>query len=83
MPELGEPADIVLLDTQDNYRVSKIEQTRAWNLQQGTMLYWNPEAPDTQFFFNDRDPNDGTLFTVLFDISRGKNGERIREFRFP
>jgi hypothetical protein len=83
MPELDEPADVVLLDTENDYRVMPIEQTRAWNPQQGTMLYWNPQAPETQFFFNDRDPQDGTLFTVLFDISRGESGQRVREYRYP
>ena len=80
MPQPTEPAEILLLDTMDEYRARKVDETRGWNLQQGTMFYWNPEAPDTQFFFNDRDPADGTIFTVLFDISRD---ERVREFRFP
>jgi hypothetical protein len=80
MPQPTEPAEILLLDTMDEYRARNVDETRGWNLQQGTMFYWNPEAPDTQFFFNDRDPADGTIFTVLFDISRG---ERVREFRFP
>lgn len=82
MPRVDEPADIVLLDTENNYRAKPIEQTRGWNLQQGSMMYWNPEAPETQFFFNDRDSRDGKMFTVLFDISRGKNGERVREYRY-
>jgi len=46
------------------------------------MLYWNPETPETQFFFNDRDPKTGEVFCVLFDITAGGNGRRIREFRF-
>ncbi len=79
MPEPGEPADIVLIDTQQNDRVVSIEQSRGWNFQQGTMFYWNPEAPDTQFFFNDRDPATGKLFTVLYDIA---SRTRVREFRF-
>ena len=83
MPEVHEPADVVLLDTHNEYAVKRVDQTRGWNPQQGTMLYWNPAVPETQFFFNDRDPQDGTVFTVLFDISRGENGERVREFRFP
>lgn len=83
MPQLDEPADILLLDTQDDYRAFRVDQTRGWNLQQGTMFYWNPEAPRTQFFFNDRDPADGKVFTVLFDVSRGAHGERIREYRYP
>ena len=47
------------------------------------MLYWNPEAPETQFFFNDRDPETGRVFCVLFDIARGENGRRVKEYRFP
>ena len=79
MPAPNEAADVVLLDASDNYTVTKIEETRAWNFQQGTMFYWNPEAPDTQLFFNDRDPASNHVFTVLFDIRERK---RIREFRF-
>ena len=33
------------------------------------MFYWNPAAPATQFFFNDRDPETHKIFTVLFDIA--------------
>lgn len=82
MPELDEPADIVLLDTQNNFEPKRIAQTRGWNLQQGAMMYWNPDAPDSQFFFNDRDPITGDPFAVLFDISKGENGRRIHEYRF-
>ena len=46
------------------------------------MLYWNSESQETQFFFNDRDPATNKVFCVLFDISRGANGERVREYRF-
>ena len=79
MPEPGEPADIVLIDTQQDYRVSQVDQSRAWNFQQGTMFYWHPKAADTQFFFNDRDPETNDIFTVLYDIKQGK---RLREYRF-
>ncbi len=46
------------------------------------MFYWNPQAPETQFYFNDRDPDSGKVFTVLFDTSQGAAGERVREFRY-
>jgi hypothetical protein len=82
MPEPGEAAEIVLLDTQKNYEARPVERTRAWNFQQGTMLYWNPEAPETQFFFNDRDPKTHEVFCVLFDISKGDNGQRVAEYHF-
>lgn len=79
LPEGHEPADVVLIDTANDYQVRKVDESRAWNPQQGTMFYWNPVAPDTQFFFNDRDPLTGKVFTVLFDIEAGK---RLREYRF-
>lgn len=82
MPRPGEVANIVLLDTQKNFTPRIVTQTRAWNFQQGTMLYWNPAAPETQFFFNDRDPKTHEVFCVLFDISRGANGQRVTEYRY-
>jgi hypothetical protein len=82
MPSANDPAEIVLLDTMDNYSERVIDRTLAWNPQQGTMLYWNPMSPETQFFFNDRDPKTGKVFCVLFDMSSGPNGSRVREYRF-
>ncbi|QXD26157.1 hypothetical protein F7C95_09885 [Opitutia bacterium ISCC 51] len=79
LPEGHEPADVILIDTQNNNQVIKIEESRGWNPQQGTMFYWNPLKPDTQFFFNDRDQKTGKVFTVLYDIEKK---QRIREYRF-
>ena len=53
---------------QKNYAETKVEETRGWNPQQGAMIYWNPEQPSRQFFFNDRDPKTGKVFTALYDI---------------
>ncbi|MFP6879990.1 MAG: hypothetical protein VCA34_03520 [Roseibacillus sp.] len=79
MPEPGEAATIILVDTRQDNKILRIEKTHAWNPQQGTMFYWNPLAAETQFFFNDRDLNTGKIFTVLYDIEKKK---RIREYRF-
>ena len=79
MPAADDAADIVLLDTQNDYAARKVDETRAWNPQQGTMRFWNPDAPDTQFFFNDRDPATNRIFCVLFDIEQNR---RVREYRF-
>jgi hypothetical protein len=79
LPEGHEPADIVLIDSKNDYKVTKIEESRGWNPQQGTMFYWNPLKPDTQFFFNDRDPKTEKIFTVLYDIEKKK---RVREYRY-
>jgi hypothetical protein len=82
MPQAGDAAEIVLIDTHANNALRVVDQTRAWNPQQGTMLYWNPEAPETQFFFNDRDPKTNDVFCVLFDLAQGKRGQRVAEYRF-
>ena len=49
LPGPGDPADVVLLDVESGYKVRVVDQSRGWNLQQGTMFYWNPEAAETQF----------------------------------
>lgn len=80
MPTASDAAGIGLIEVQDKARrLTIIEQTHAWNFQQGTMFYWNPAHPNTQFFFNDRDPRTNRIFTVLYDIESRK---RIAEFRF-
>ena len=78
MPGPDDPAEIVLLDVEKEYAETKVDETRGWNPQQGTMLYWNPESQENQFFFNDRDRKTGKVFCVLFDRERG----RVKEFRF-
>lgn len=79
MPKPVEEAEIVLIDTKQGNLISQIDRTLAWNFQQGTMFYWNPDSPLTQLFFNDRNPQTGKVFTVLYDVKKQK---RIREFRF-
>jgi hypothetical protein len=79
MPGPQDAAEIVLLDAQKNYAEMKVEETRGWNPQQGAMIYWNPEQPSRQFFFNDRDPKTGKVFTALYDVVDRK---RVREYRF-
>ena len=79
MPNPGDSAHVVLIDTEQQNKVVRVDQTRAWNFQQGTMFYWNPVSPGTQFFFNDRDPDTNRIFTALFDIRENK---RLREYRF-
>jgi hypothetical protein len=79
MPRVDDFAEVVLIDTQRGNAVTVVDRTRAWNLQQGTMLFWHPQRAETQFFFNDVDPQSGAVFTVLYDIEQRR---RIREFRF-
>ena len=79
MPGPNDPANFGLIDTKNDYRMKVIEQSRGWNPQQGTMFYWNPAKPETQFFFNDRERKTGKVFCVLYDIEQAR---RIREYRF-
>ncbi len=79
MPKPEEAATIIVIDTHDDNKILRLDKTHAWNPQQGTMFYWNPLAPETQFFFNDRDVKTGEVFTVIYDIEKKK---RVREFRF-
>ncbi len=79
MPLPDEAASIFVIDTRDNNKIIYLDKTYAWNPQQGTMFYWNPNEPETQFFFNDRDLETGKVFTVLYDVSERK---RVKEYRY-
>ena len=79
MPNPEEAATIFILDTHDDNKIIRLDKTKAWNPQQGTMFYWNPLAPDTQFFFNDKDDETGEVFTVIYDVEQKK---RVREYRY-
>lgn len=79
MPAPAEAADVVLVETKNKNTVNQIDQSHAWNPQQGTMFYWNPKAADTQLIFNDRDLKTNHVFAVLYDIAKHK---RIKEYRY-
>ena len=77
MPKPEEAAVVILVDTEQNNKIIRVDKTHAWNPQQGTMFYWNPQAPETQFFFNDRDVKTGRVFTVLYDMQRKQTRARV------
>jgi len=79
MPEPEDAAKIFIIDTKKDNKIIYLDETHAWNPQQGTMFFWNPNAAKTQFFFNDRDVKTGKVFTVLYDIKKKK---RIKEYRY-
>ena len=79
LPTPEEFATVILVDTHHDNKIIRLDKSHAWNPQQGTMFYWNPLKPETQFFFNDRDINTGKVFTVLYDIEK-KN--RVQEYKF-
>jgi hypothetical protein len=79
LPNPEEFATVMLVDTHHDNKIIRLDKCHAWNPQQGTMFYWNPLKPETQFFFNDRDVKTGKVFTVLYDIEERR---RICEYRF-
>ncbi len=79
LPKPEEFATVILIDTKDHNKIIKLDKCHAWNPQQGTMFYWNPLEPESQFFFNDRDITTGEVFTVLYDIEKRK---RIGEYKY-
>ncbi len=83
LPGKGEAANVNLihLDSKKDgrYKVEKLDESQGWNPQQGTMFFWNPHEPDHQFFFNDRDPKTGVVFTVLYDV---KKSQRVKTYNY-
>ena len=79
MPHPEEAAKVIIIDTKKDNKIIYLDETHAWNHQQGTMFYWNPLAAETQFFFNDKDVETGDVFVVVYDIVKKK---RLREFRY-
>ena len=65
MPAPGEAAAIGLADSQTG-RFEKVAETRAWNLQQGAMLHWNPLNPESQIIYNDLKDDD--IVSVVLDV---------------
>jgi hypothetical protein len=71
LPEAHESAGIGLVDAQTG-KFERITETRAWNLQQGTMLHWLPQNPDTESIHNDRSPdNPGDIISTIVNIKTG------------
>jgi hypothetical protein len=68
LPSGDEPAGIVLIEAKSK-KLTRIAETRAWNLQQGAMLHWNPLAPNDELLFNDRQGDQ--LVTVALNIHSG------------
>ncbi len=79
MPRPEDAAVIMLVDTHNDNKLIPLDKTHAWNPQQGTMFYWHPQQPETQFIFNDRDVKTGEVFAVLYDIEKKK---RVHEYRY-
>ncbi len=69
MPEPGETAAIGIVDSQTG-RFIEVARTRAWNLQQGAMLHWNPLNPANEIIYNDLEG--GEVVSVVLDVEMAK-----------
>ena len=65
LPKEGEKAQIGLVDPISG-AFSKVSETKAWNLQQGALLHWNPIAADREIVYNDQTA--GGLNAVVFNL---------------
>lgn len=63
LPKPGEPGAVGLVD-QETGEFKQVGETRAWNLQQGALIHWNPLDPENEVVFNDR-AGDRLLASVL------------------
>jgi len=69
LPEPGETATIGLVDPNSG-AFSSLAETSAWNLQQGSLIHWNPLQPDNEIIYNDR--IDGEMASIRLDVTNGK-----------
>jgi hypothetical protein len=70
-PGPGDTATIGIVDLKNNNSWEPLEQTRAWNFQQGCMLQWLGTDPDDpKIIYNDL--QDGHLVAVVLHIRSGK-----------
>jgi hypothetical protein len=70
-PGAGDRATVGLVELATG-RFEPLTTTGAWNLQQGAMLHWLPDAPETHLIFNDLDPGEGCFRPVILDTASGR-----------
>ena len=68
LPNPGETADIGLVHPETG-NFAPLTKTSAWNLQQGSLIHWNPLKPDTEIIHNDQEGKE--LVSVKFDVITG------------
>ncbi|GAA3407393.1 hypothetical protein ACFFNY_31890 [Paenibacillus hodogayensis] len=51
MQRAGDSAELGFIEI-DSGRYTRFAETTAWNFQQGSMLQWNPSAPDDEVIYN-------------------------------
>ncbi len=72
-PEPNDIADILLIDTKNNYKIKKIASTLTWNVQQGCNAQWLGPDFKSQIIYNDL--RNGRFCSVIINIK--SNEEKI------
>lgn len=70
MPEKGEIAEIGVIDINNENKYTKLAETTAWNFQQGSLLRWNPAAPNDEIIYNINE--NGQYKGVIMNIKTGE-----------
>lgn len=68
-PDPTDEADVVLIDTDNNYAVRKLASTKTWNVQQGCMAQWLGPDFSSKIIYNDI--RDGKYCSVILDVKKG------------
>ncbi|TMW72244.1 hypothetical protein [Alteribacter natronophilus] len=66
----SEPADIILIDTENQNKIKVIGQTNTWNVQQGCMLQWL--APDHKNCIIYNDFRNNEFCSIIYDLNSKK-----------
>ncbi len=72
VPEAADSAEICYVELASG-RIVPVAKTAAWNFQQGAMLHWMPESPDSLIIYNDR--RDGRFVSVVRNVYTGEARE--------
>ena len=68
-----DPAEILLIDTEQDNKATKIAMTHSWNVQQGCMAQWLGPKFNQEIIYNDF--RDGKFVSVVLNVFTGK--ERV------
>ena len=72
MPEIGEPAEVILVDLATG-EARTVAETRGWDTQLGAQAQWG--ATDAELYFNDMDVAEWRPFGVRLDPATGERLE--------
>jgi hypothetical protein len=69
-PTADDRATLGMVDLEEENRWIPLDETPAWNWQQGTMLRWLPTAPDREIIYNS--VVDGNYVSLVRDVHSGE-----------